>query len=175
MKKISEKIIEKNIHTLIANKKRTTARAIIINEKKEILMLYSQMFNDYTFPGGGVGDDEDLIDALKREVLEETGIVLKNIKHYGYIEEIRYGISGSDNVYDQTSHYYLAEVESQREPNLIFREKIQGLKAVYVEPTVVLEHNKKVRLDKNHQIKGLKTVLIRENKVIQSLIDEGLL
>lgn len=47
-------------------------KALIINSTKEILLGKSDI--SYQFPGGHLEDNESLIEALKREVLEETGI-----------------------------------------------------------------------------------------------------
>ena len=51
-------------------------KALIINSNKEILLGKSDI--SYQFPGGHLEDNESLIEALKREVLEETGIDLSN-------------------------------------------------------------------------------------------------
>ena len=49
-------------------------KALIITSSKEILLGKSD--SSYQFPGGHLEVNESLIDALKREILEETGIVL---------------------------------------------------------------------------------------------------
>ena len=49
-------------------------KVLLINSKNEVLLGYSH--NDYQFPGGHVEDGETLIETVKREVLEETGIIL---------------------------------------------------------------------------------------------------
>lgn len=49
-------------------------KALIINSSKEILLGKSD--SSYQFPGGHLEVNESLIDALKREILEETGIAL---------------------------------------------------------------------------------------------------
>ena len=53
-------------------------KALIINSKKEILLVYSH--NDYEFLGGHVEDGELYMDTLIRELREEAGIELANIK-----------------------------------------------------------------------------------------------
>jgi 8-oxo-dGTP pyrophosphatase MutT (NUDIX family) len=52
-------------------------KVLLVNSKNEILLAYSH--NNYQFPGGHVEDNEELIDTVKREVKEETGIILKNV------------------------------------------------------------------------------------------------
>ncbi len=47
-----------------------------------------------TFPGGHVEDDELIVDAVKREMKEETGLTLLEIEPRGYIEWNEFG----DNV-----------------------------------------------------------------------------
>ena len=51
-------------------------RAIIINSNNEILLGFCN--NTYQFPGGFLEDNETLIEGLKREILEETGILLND-------------------------------------------------------------------------------------------------
>ena len=50
-------------------------KAIMINKKEEVLL--ASAFSTIQFPGGHLEEGESLNDVLKREVLEETGIILK--------------------------------------------------------------------------------------------------
>lgn len=52
-------------------------KVLLINEKNELLLGYGN--NCYQFIGGHLENGEDLITCLKREVLEEVGIILENI------------------------------------------------------------------------------------------------
>lgn len=52
-------------------------KAIIVNSKNEILL--GEAFGTIQFPGGHLESQENLNEGLKREMLEETGIVLKEI------------------------------------------------------------------------------------------------
>ena len=70
--------------------KRPSSRAIIIKNGK-IALVYSNKYNYYKFPGGGINESEDKIDALIREVKEEVGLIVikKSIKEYGEVKRIQ--------------------------------------------------------------------------------------
>lgn len=60
---------EENIHDRVIR-----VKALLINSKKEILL--ASAYTTIQFPGGHIEEGESLKEGLKREVLEETGIVL---------------------------------------------------------------------------------------------------
>lgn len=65
-----------------------TTMCLIINEKGQYL-VENRIKNDWpglTLPGGHVEDDEDIIESVKREMLEETGLTIKDPFCVGYIE-----------------------------------------------------------------------------------------
>ena len=49
-------------------------KVLLINSNNEILLGYSH--NEYQFPGGHVEESESLIEAVNREIQEETGLLL---------------------------------------------------------------------------------------------------
>lgn len=53
-----------------------SAAGVVVNENNEILMAKD---NDagWVFPGGIVENGENIIDAVKREIIEETGIEIE--------------------------------------------------------------------------------------------------
>ena len=63
------------------DEKITRARGIIFNSYKEVLMCYLNGCNHYEFPCGHIEFGENLIEGLKQELFEETGIEIeeKNI------------------------------------------------------------------------------------------------
>jgi nucleoside triphosphatase len=77
--------------------------AAIIRNKGKILLTQSYKWHDkYSIPGGHVLDGEKIIDALKREVKEETGIEIKSFELVGVGELIR-----SPEYYDDLKHFIL--------------------------------------------------------------------
>lgn len=83
-------------------KPRMTARSILKNTDNQYAVMYSKDFDFYSFPGGGIEKDENVVDALKREIREETGCSCDIIEELGYINENR---AHSD--YTQISYYFV--------------------------------------------------------------------
>ena len=52
-------------------------RGVVIDTRKRMLVVRQRYTNGWIFPGGGVDRGEAPIAALKREMIEETGIRLK--------------------------------------------------------------------------------------------------
>ncbi|HYD21271.1 MAG TPA: NUDIX hydrolase [Flavipsychrobacter sp.] len=83
----------------------------VINEKLMVLLVkrgsepYKGM---WALPGGFVEDEEDLIDGMKRELQEETGLQIKNAK------QLRtYGTPGRDPRGRTVSVVYFALIDQE--------------------------------------------------------------
>ena len=69
--------------------KRLSTRSIT-TQGKSILLMYTERYEDYSLPGGGLDLGEDQIDGMRRELSEETGARdIKNIRPFGIYEEYR--------------------------------------------------------------------------------------
>ena len=89
----------------ISNKPpRLTSRAIVRNAEGQIAILYFKKNDLYSLPGGGIEGDETPIDAVKREVLEETGCTAQNIRELGTVSENR-----ACHDYVTVSHYFVID------------------------------------------------------------------
>ena len=86
-------------------RKRNAARAIIFDNSKNIALLYVKKDDKYKLPGGGVKEDEDIEQGLRREVLEEAGANINIKQEIGKILEYRNKIN-----LEQESFCYIAEV-----------------------------------------------------------------
>ena len=108
---------------------RPSARGIIVNNGK-VAMIYSQKYDYYKFPGGGIELNENMITALKREVLEETGLSLvdDSIKEFGSVMRIQKSRFNENEININRTHFhadydeYLIERES-RVLELLIKEK----------------------------------------------------
>ncbi|MBF8984136.1 NUDIX domain-containing protein [Lutibacter sp. B2] len=92
---------------------RTAARGIIL-DNEDILMIYTKRYNDYSFPGGGVDDGEDIEEGLIRELKEETGA--KNIEiasAFGDYEEFRPTHYEGYDIVHMRSHFFVCSAEKE--------------------------------------------------------------
>lgn len=103
------KIINKFLWEARNFEKKDSVKAIICCPKKNILILRRQ--NDqggggnWDLPGGAIEEGESKIDALKREVFEETGLKIDNIKKIK-TETLKIPETGVDS----SMHIYSADV-----------------------------------------------------------------
>lgn len=68
---------------------RLTARGIVQNQDGLYAVMYAEKFNLHSLPGGGLEGKEDILTALRREILEETGCTCDEIRELGLVEENR--------------------------------------------------------------------------------------
>ena len=62
---------------------------LVTNIKDQVLMIKSPRYDDWEFPGGQVEESETLTHALEREILEETGIVVKVMTLVGIYSNVQ--------------------------------------------------------------------------------------
>ena len=104
---------------LSSAKPRYTARAILKTKDNKYAVMYSHKFKLYSLPGGGVDEGEDIISALKREILEETGCLSDDIKELGYVSENRFHCD-----YTQISYYYIVETSGTTQKTQMTEDEI---------------------------------------------------
>jgi 8-oxo-dGTP pyrophosphatase MutT (NUDIX family) len=107
------KIIYKKDNLDLSQKtfQRKAVRGVILQGKK-LLMLYSNKYGDYAFPGGGMEKGESRIEALKREIREECGVKISSeIELMGQIIEYNNDPPEGYEIFKMTSYYYITEIE----------------------------------------------------------------
>lgn len=113
------------------------ARGIVIREDGKIAVFNKTNKNEYKLPGGGIDKDEDIKEAFKREVLEETGCNVEIIDTLGTIEEhksldnfkqISYLFVGK--VVNNNNQLYLTEKEKNEGAKVLWVDKEEGLKLI---------------------------------------------
>lgn len=123
---------------------RLATRSIAIHGTN-ILLLYTERYEDYSLPGGGLDLGEDKIEGMKRELNEETGAInIRNIRPFGIYEEYRPWYKPDYDVQHMISYCYTCEVNKELgDSNLEAYETNNGMKALWINIHDAIEHNKK--------------------------------
>ncbi|PZO00308.1 MAG: DNA mismatch repair protein MutT [Hyphomicrobiales bacterium] len=124
---------------------RRAARGIVLRETS-ILLLFTERYNDFSFPGGGVAEGEDLVDGLRREMEEETGASNVQVgRHYGYIEELRPHWKQGFDLMNMTSHFFFCDIDPiMHATKMEDYEKANGMRPVWVDLGEAIAHNRGV-------------------------------
>ncbi|PKP79959.1 MAG: DNA mismatch repair protein MutT [Alphaproteobacteria bacterium HGW-Alphaproteobacteria-18] len=124
---------------------RRAARGIVLREMS-ILLLFTERYNDFSFPGGGVADGEDLIEGLRRELEEETGACNVRVRRdYGCIEELRPHWKPGFALMHMTSHFYFCDTDPElRAPRMEGYELANGMRPIWVNLDEAIAHNRAV-------------------------------
>jgi ADP-ribose pyrophosphatase YjhB (NUDIX family) len=144
--KLIQKMIHQDVHSLDGIiYERKAARGIIMRDS-EILLLYTKRYNDYSFPGGGVELDEDLLTGLRRELAEETGATqVEVLREVGYIDEYRPHYKPQYDLIHMLSYYYICSIDEQLgESKLEDYEITNGMSAVWINIHEAIRHNRQV-------------------------------
>lgn len=148
-------------------------KMLIINSNNEILLGYS--YHDYQFPGGHVEDGESLIEAMNRELLEETGIKLdiKNKKPFAIFIGYYKDWPKKDNNRKIEIYYYI--IKTDKKPNLnntlyTESEKAGGFELRYI-PIEKLITELKDNALKYGDKKGIAKEMLELLKICKSDID----
>lgn len=123
--------------------RRPSARAVIFKGDK-IALVYAAKEKYYKFPGGGIHEDEDMREALIREVKEETGlsVIPESIAEYGSVLRRQKSDHDKDTVFEQENYYYLCEVRDEAGgQDLDEYEKDAGFMLVYADIDEAIKTN----------------------------------
>ena len=138
LKKITDKDLgEKSVpNSLVSYRK--AARAIVLNDNK-IAIMQVALGNYHKLPGGGIEEGEEIREALKREILEETGAVITIGKELGTIIEDKSRYSQS-----QESHCFIVNVVSLGSSKFTQEEQYAGFSILWLsidEAIALFEHD----------------------------------
>lgn len=133
---------------------RRAARGIIMNGE-DILLLYTARYHDYTLPGGGVDEGENIEEGLIRELQEETGARnIHNIKPFGLYEEFRPWYKDNADIMHMESYCFTCSIDSELgKSSLEEYEKKNGMEAVWMNIHEAIKHNEDTI--KNSDKKGM--------------------
>ena len=146
---------------------RPSVRGVIIREGK-ILMVHSQKYDYYKFPGGGLEAGESHEAALCREVAEESGytVLPGSVRKYGLVPRRERDDDGTTFVQD--NFYYLCDIDRTVGQDLDDYEAEEGFTPEFVDPRHAIETNL------HHDHNGMTSPMFpREAGVLQRLLVEG--
>lgn len=103
-------------------RERNRATGIVLNDKKEVILMNLTNMYFHMLPGGGVDSNENMEEALYRELKEETGANVEIISELGIVVE-----NLEQRKMKQITYFYLTKVVGEiQEPNFMPDELEQG-------------------------------------------------
>lgn len=91
--------------------KRDASYVIIEHQEDNKIAIATTIDGDYFFLGGGIEGEETELEALKREVIEESGYSIKNINFFDKVTAWADG--GERGPLDVTASVYIAEFDKK--------------------------------------------------------------
>jgi ADP-ribose pyrophosphatase YjhB (NUDIX family) len=107
----------KNLRRMIGNTKIVLpgVRALMFNDQGELLLEKQAHFGSWALPHGCVDVGESAFMALKREVQEETGLVIRQAQAFGLYTDPKYSVTypNGDQVQTFSVAFLVKEWEGQ--------------------------------------------------------------
>lgn len=149
------------------NHTRKIVRAVILNEQNKVgaFKIYGDdIFGHrdyYELPGGGVKKGETLQQALRREVIEEVGVTIKDIRPIGRIIDY-YNLINRQN----DNHFYLCKIDQKlNDTHLEEYEKVLMHGMVWLDIDEMIElYNSVVNAKISTLVKNRELIILKEVK-----------
>lgn len=136
---------------------RRTARALIFRGDK-IAILNAKNLNLHKLPGGGIEGNESISEGLKREILEETGCEVGDIRELGMVIEYRDKFEMI-----QVSYVFVGDVKGDsKELVLTEKEKSEGFVLEWMSVGEVLD----LMRDKDNPVKYSGRFIVARDRAI---------
>jgi len=99
---------------------RNRAAGIVINDVNEMILMNLTNLNFHMLPGGGVDSDENIEEALYRELKEETGANVEIITELGIVTEYLEPLKMK-----QVTYFYLTKVVGEIETPAFMPDEVE--------------------------------------------------
>lgn len=110
-----------------AKSTRIGARAILFDGNSRVALVYEHRYHHYKLPGGNVEPGENLEQAVRREIKEEVGANIADIRYLGVVHSY---LSAYNEDCDQ--HYFTARVDGEiGESAWIDEEELHGCQIIW--------------------------------------------
>ncbi|MCL1057706.1 NUDIX domain-containing protein [Shewanella gelidimarina] len=168
------RLLKSTIHPELTSLKgkrfhRQAARGIIL-DGENILMLYTERYHDYSIPGGGVDEGEDLRQGLVRELEEETGAHhIDILSEFGCYEEFRPWYKDDFDLVHMESYCYICTIHPELGETRLEQHEIQnGMRPLWINIHQAIAHNEHTIT--NSPKKGMS--IERETYLLKLIVEE---
>lgn len=142
-------------------------RGIIRKDGKYAMQLGGD--GEYKIPGGGMEEGESYVDALCREVAEETGLVVdrSSVRFCGEVTEIRRDIFEEDKKFIKHLFVFFCEAGEERVEMRMTESEIQrGFHPVWEKLETIISGNRRVIKEEWR---------LRDTRLLELLLEKGLI
>ncbi len=108
---------------------RTAARGIVVRQDGKIAVVHKEKTGEYKLPGGGVEKYESPVIGFEREIYEEVGCTVKNIRELGITEEHK-----TKNNFLQRSHIYVCDLAESGKTHYTEQELNENTETMWLTP-----------------------------------------
>ena len=145
---------------------RRAARAVLFNAAGQVAIMHFTATGSYKLPGGGINEGEDTIAALHREIREETGYEITDIKELGEVVEYRYYCG-----MHQVSYCYTANAAQFLGTQLTQKEQDGGMELQWFDtiPQAVAAIVSGHQVDEDGSPIGLKMMIQRDVAILKAI------
>lgn len=156
-------------------RERVGSRGIVLREDGKLAIFYEENKGDYKLPGGGVEGDESPAETFKREVYEEVGCEIEDLKEIATVKEER-----SQAGFTQLSHVFISKLKTDlHELHLTAKERVWGGDVRWFTPEEALANLKEcINNLKNlteENLYHLKFMVMRDIKILEYVISNKIL
>ncbi|MGH1336863.1 MAG: NUDIX domain-containing protein [Aureispira sp.] len=137
-----------------------------------ILLLYTERYEDYSLPGGGLDLGEDKVEGMIRELREETGAQnIRNIQPFGAYEEYRPWYKPDYDIQHMISYCYTCTIDKELGDATMESYEIKnGMKALWVNIHEAIKHNEETMAKSDK--KGMS--IERETFLLKLIVERGI-